>query len=167
MQVCIPEKFIFQTIPVRCQTIQKTCHFTAFSVNRHKKQFPNLKSPLLHHLFGTRLVRRETYSFDRRSLHSFLREYSSELESFFKLYFFIYYNTLLKISHVIHSCTLCRHITQQQIFFLNCSILSEEIQGKELSSSVPVCLFTPNILNYTQTCHYIITGSTKRHISVL
>lgn len=36
MQVCIPEKFIFQTIPVRCQTIQKTCHFTAFSVNRHK-----------------------------------------------------------------------------------------------------------------------------------
>lgn len=23
MQVCIPEKFIFQTIPVRCQTIQK------------------------------------------------------------------------------------------------------------------------------------------------
>ena len=39
--------------------------------------FPNLKSPLLHHLFGTRLVRRETYSFDRRSLHSFLREYSS------------------------------------------------------------------------------------------
>ena len=132
-----------------------------------QKQFPNLKSPLLHHLFGTRLVRRKhTLSTDAActaSSENIVR--NSNLSSSF--YFFIYYNTLLKISHVIHSCTLCRHITQQQIFFLNCSILSEEIQGKRTLLSVPVCLFTPNILNYTQTCHYIITGSTKRHISVL
>ena len=91
MQVCIPEKFIFQTIPSVARPFKKPATSPLFTVNRHKKQFPNLKSPLLHHLFGTRLVRRETYSFDRRSLHSFLREYSSELESFFKLYFFIYY----------------------------------------------------------------------------
>lgn len=50
-----------------------------FSVNRHKNNSRILRARCFI-IFGTRLVRRK-HTFDRRSLHSFLREYSSELES--------------------------------------------------------------------------------------
>ena len=56
MLVSICKKVIRQMFPIRCQTIQKSCHLSGFSVHCHQKKIRCIFDPWCHVLICTSLI---------------------------------------------------------------------------------------------------------------